>query len=167
MDYETTPVLACRIHPSLPPPPPPLHKGPHAIPIFWVLFRQLSPEDLSRLTRGKGVLCVKEWWPIHNNYIQNRGHFNFCQFSQNTGLGPWVIVNGHGGVQYLGPFSAELQLKIDLMHRRHRTAMLGVRTNHCFVRTCDLRLAHFWQLRLHVILWSPKGGRNKIMTSYA
>ena len=38
-------------------------------------------------------------------------------------------------------------------------------SSHCFVRACDLRLAHFWQLRLRVILLAPKGGRHEIMTS--
>ena len=39
--------------------------------------------------------------------------------------------------------------------------------SHCLVRACDLRLVHFWQLLLHVILLTPKRGRHEIMTSYA
>ena len=40
-------------------------------------------------------------------------------------------------------------------------------TSHCFVCACGLRLAHFWQLRLRVILLTPKRGCHEIMMSYA
>ena len=40
-------------------------------------------------------------------------------------------------------------------------------TSHCFVCACDLWLAHFWELHLCVILFTPYLGRHEIMTSYA
>ena len=36
------------------------------------------------------------------------------------------------------------------------------RTSHGFVRACDLQLAHFWQLRLSVILLTPREGTMRL-----
>ena len=48
------------------------------------------------------------------------------------------------------------------MHWRHHAAILGVRSHDCLVRTCDLPLAHCWQLHLHVILCPPSEGAMRV-----
>ena len=48
---------------------------------------------------------------------------------------------------------------IDLMHWRHHAAMLGVKA---FALYALVRLAHFWQLLLRVILLTPKRQRTSV-----
>ena len=45
------------------------------------------------------------------------------------------------------------------MHWRHRAAMLGVKAIALYAL---VRLAHFWQLLLRVILWTPKRRRTSV-----